>query len=70
MPGMRGRKKKSDRDVSYRRKDVITRMVVDIGLNFLPSLGMEKAAEFMRDNNVPEDVAIRVLTSPQLRRTY
>lgn len=70
MPGMRARKKKRDRDVMYRRKDVLTRLVVDIGLNYLPTLGIEKAAEFLRENDVPDSVALRVLTKPQLRRAY
>ncbi len=70
MPGNRQRKRIRDQDVSYRRKDEITRLIVDIGLNYLPSLGLDKAAQFLRDKNVPEKVTIRVLTSPQKRRKY
>lgn len=69
MPGIRQRKKLRDRDLSHRRRDDITRLVVDLGINYLSTLGLEKATQFLRDHDVPETVTARVFSSPQSRRT-
>ncbi|HEY8101434.1 MAG TPA: hypothetical protein VIF82_11830 [Burkholderiaceae bacterium] len=42
-----------------------TRMLVDIGIQYAPTLGVSKTAEFLREKNVPEAVIERVLHRPQ-----
>jgi hypothetical protein len=71
VPGNRSRKRKyqeqfQDRpSPSSRRKDLATRMLVDIGIQYASTLGMSKTAEFLREKNVPESVIERVLHRPQ-----
>jgi hypothetical protein len=40
---------------------MITRMLVDIGLFYAPTLGNAKASEFLREKAVPEHVIVRVM---------
>ncbi len=61
MSGSRKHKKKLKRMLPLKRKDVITRMLVDIGLFYAPTLGNPKAADFLRVKEVPEHVIVRVM---------
>lgn len=61
MPGSRKHKKKLKSRRPLRRRDLITRMLVDIGIFYTPSLGDSKASEFLREKNVPEHVIARVI---------
>lgn len=71
MSGNRSRKKKCQQQyqaqprIESRRKDMATRMLVDIGIQYAPTLGVRKTAEFLREKNVPETVIERVLHRPQ-----
>ncbi|MGZ3158817.1 MAG: hypothetical protein ACXU7H_07025 [Burkholderiaceae bacterium] len=71
MPGNRSRKKKCQQQyqdrpsLESRRKDLATRMLVDIGIQYASTLGVSKTAEFLRSKNVPETVIERVLHRPQ-----
>lgn len=44
---------------------MITRMLVDIGLFYAPTLGNPKAADFLRVKEVPEHVIVRVMQGQQ-----
>lgn len=44
---------------------MVTRMLVDIGIQYVSTLGVSKTAEFLRTKNVPETVIERVLHRPQ-----
>ncbi|MDE2427309.1 MAG: hypothetical protein KGM99_01180 [Burkholderiales bacterium] len=70
MPGNRRRKVLRKRKQLLRRRDIVTRMLVDLGVQYLDSLGLHKASEFLRRQNVPDNVIVRVLQFPQLRRRY
>jgi hypothetical protein len=48
---------------------MLTRMLVDVGISYSPTLGVSKTAEFLREKNVPETVIVRVLHRPPKRRT-
>jgi hypothetical protein len=71
VPGNRSQKKKrqqqyqSQPHVASRRKDVLTRMLVDMGIEYASTLGVNKAAKLLRGKNVPETVIQRVLHRPQ-----
>jgi hypothetical protein len=40
-------------------------MLVDMGIHYASTLGINKAAELLREKNVPEEVIQRVLHRPQ-----
>jgi hypothetical protein len=71
VPGNRSRKKKrlqqykDQPQLSSRRKDVITRMLVDMGVQYASTLGVARTAEFLREKNVRDDIIERVLHRPQ-----
>lgn len=78
MSGNRRRKKNVLQQYQYqydghlvsRREDVITRMLVDVGIHYASTLGVAKTAAFLRQKNVSELVITRVLHRPQkCRRT-
>lgn len=70
MPGNRSRKKKRQQQYQQRprlvsrRKDILTRMLVDMGIHYVSTLGVSKTAELLREKNVPEHVIQRVLHRP------
>ncbi|MBI3284138.1 MAG: hypothetical protein HYZ65_04690 [Burkholderiales bacterium] len=70
MPGNRSRKKRRKYQQRLRRRDQITRMLVDLGIHYLSTLGLEHAGNFLRQQNVPDAVIARVLLFPRLRRRY
>ena len=61
MSGSRKHKKKLKRLRPLQRKDMITRMLVDIGLFYAPTLGNSQACNFLRRKEVPEHVIVRVI---------
>ena len=61
MSGSRKHKRKLKRLRPLKRRDMITRMWVDIGLFYAPTLGNCKASDFLREKDVPEHVIIRVI---------
>ena len=70
MPGSRRRKQLYHRKLSLRRKDIRTRFVVDLGILYLPTLGIQKTRELLRSQLVLDSVINRVLHHPKFRRTY
>jgi hypothetical protein len=40
---------------------MLTRLLVEIGISYAETLGYEKAAEFLRERDVPESVISRVI---------
>ncbi|MBI3714145.1 MAG: hypothetical protein HY253_14455 [Burkholderiales bacterium] len=61
MPGCRKRKRLYKYRLPLRRRDLLTRMLVEVGISYAASLGGEKAREFLREKNVPEHVIVRVI---------
>lgn len=61
MPGCRKRKRLYKFRRPLRRRDMITRLLVEIGISYAESLGTARAAEFLRERNVPEGVIARVI---------
>ncbi|MFZ6773805.1 hypothetical protein ACO0LB_13910 [Undibacterium sp. SXout7W] len=61
MAGCRRRKLQHKRQRYLRRRDLITRMLVDLGLHYLGVLGTAQAREFMHQQKIPEHVIVRVL---------
>ena len=49
------------------RTDFFTRDVVNQAIAAIPTLGLQKAAEFLSAMNVPPEVAIRALAYPAKR---
>lgn len=50
------------------RTDNRTRDLVNQAIASVPTLGLQRAAEFLATMNVPAEVAVRVLVYPQRRR--
>lgn len=61
MSGCRKQKKKYKFHHPRRRRDLVARMLVDIGIVYSSSLGLELASEFLRTRNVPDAVIQRVI---------
>jgi hypothetical protein len=70
MAGCRRRKMLHMHKQPLRRRDVMTRFMVDLGIHYLEVLGLAKAVHFLRRHHVPETVITRVLHSPAYRRRY
>lgn len=54
--------------VRRQRTDIRTRDLVNQAVASVPTLGLQRAAEFLATMNVPAEVAIRVLVYPNRRR--
>jgi len=52
------------------RTDVRTSDLVNQAIASVPSVGLQRAAEFLASMNVPAEIAIRTLVYPARRRTY
>ena len=50
------------------RTDSRTRDLVNQAIASVPTLGLQRAAEFLATMNVPAEVAVRVLVYPHRRR--
>lgn len=61
MPGCRKRKCLNKFRRPMRRRDLLTRMLVDLGMTYAESFGGLKAMAFLREKNVPEPVITRVI---------
>ncbi len=57
----------ADQGSAHIRTDFRTRDVVNQAVAAIPSLGLQKAAEFLSAMNVPPEVAIRALAYPAKR---
>jgi hypothetical protein len=55
-------------DVKLPRTDFRTRDVVNQAIASIPTVGLQRAAEFLSAMNVPAEVAIRTLVYPNRRR--
>jgi hypothetical protein len=51
------------------RTDMRTRDLVNQAVASIPTLGLQRAAEFLAAMNVPAEVAVRALVYPDRRRT-
>jgi hypothetical protein len=56
------------RPLQHPRTDFRTRDVVNQAIAAIPTLGLQKVAEFLSAMNVPPEVAIRTLVYPGRRR--
>ena len=52
------------------RTDLRTRDLVNQAVASVPTLGLQRAAEFLAAMNVPAEIAVRTLVYPQRRRRY
>lgn len=52
------------------RLDSRTSDLVNQAIASVPTLGLQRAAEFLATMNVPAEVAVRVLVYPHLRRAH
>jgi hypothetical protein len=50
------------------RTDMRTRDLVNQAVASIPSLGLQRAAEFLAAMNVPAEIAVRTLVYPNRRR--
>ena len=55
-------------DTKHPRTDSRTRDVVNQAIASIPTVGLQRAAEFLSAMNVPAEVAIRTLVYPNRRR--
>ena len=54
--------------IRRQRTDIRTRDLVNQAVASVPTLGLQRAAEFLATMNVPAEVAVRVLVYPNRRR--
>ena len=59
----------ADASVRRQRTDIRTRDLVNQAIASVPTLGLQRAAEFLATMNVPAEVAVRVLVYPNRRRS-
>ena len=52
-----------------KRTDVRTCDLINQAIASIPSVGLQRAAEFLASMNVPAEIAIRTLVYPARRRT-
>jgi ribosomal protein S13 len=52
------------------RTDVRTCDLINQAIASIPSVGLQRAAEFLASMNVPAEIAIRTLVYPARRRAY
>lgn len=55
-------------EIKHSRTDFRTRDVVNQAIASIPTVGLQRAAEFLSAMNVPAEVAIRTLVCPHRRR--
>ncbi len=63
MSGCRKRKRLFKYKRPLRRRDMLTRLLVEVGISYAETLGYDKAVEFLRERNVPESVIARVIVA-------
>jgi hypothetical protein len=54
--------------IRRQRTDIRTRDLINQAVASIPTLGLQRAAEFLATMNVPAEVAVRVLVYPNRRR--
>ncbi|MDQ2819934.1 MAG: hypothetical protein M3Y65_06000 [Pseudomonadota bacterium] len=52
------------------RTDVRTCDLINQAIASIPTVGLQRAAEFLASMNVPAEIAIRTLVYPARRRSY
>jgi len=52
------------------RVDVKTRDLVNQAVASIPTVGLQRAAQFLEAMNVPAEIAVRALVYPNRRRVY
>lgn len=52
------------------RTDMHTRDLVNQAVASIPTVGLQRAAEFLETMNVPAEIAVRALVYPNRRRMY
>jgi hypothetical protein len=52
------------------RTDMRTRDLINQAVASIPTLGLQRAAEFLASMNVPAEIAVRALVYPDRRRAY
>lgn len=57
-----------DAPARRQRTDIRTRDLINQAIASVPTLGLQRAAEFLATMNVPAEVAVRVLVYPHRRR--
>ena len=55
-------------NIRRQRTDIRTRDLINQAVASIPTLGLQRAAEFLATMNVPAEVAVRVLVYPNRRR--
>jgi hypothetical protein len=58
----------AERPSRTQRTDMRTRDLVNQAVASIPTLGLQRAAEFLAAMNVPAEIAVRTLVYPQRRR--
>jgi hypothetical protein len=58
----------AERESRTQRTDMRTRDLVNQAVASIPTLGLQRAAEFLAAMNVPAEIAVRTLVYPQRRR--
>jgi hypothetical protein len=58
----------AERAQKTQRTDMRTRDLVNQAVASVPTLGLQRAAEFLAAMNVPAEIAVRALVYPQRRR--
>jgi hypothetical protein len=58
----------AEREDRVQRTDMRTRDLVNQAVASIPTLGLQRAAEFLAAMNVPAEIAVRTLVYPQRRR--
>ena len=52
------------------RKDAVTAIIIERGIQLQKTSGTETAAKFLKANNIPLHIVLRVLNRPNERRQY
>ena len=52
------------------RKDAISAIIIERGIQIQKTSGTEAAAKFLKANNIPLHIVLRVLNRPNQRRHY
>lgn len=61
---------KADTTTRHQRVDGRTSDLVNQAIASIPTLGLQRAAEFLATMNVPAEVAVRALVYPGRRRSH
>jgi hypothetical protein len=58
------------RTIFQPRTDVRTRDIINQAVASIPTVGLQRAAEFLEAMNIPPETAVRVLVYPNRRRVF